>query len=391
MKPDAAEADPDCRDPEVTRRARIALAATCEPGEPGLADVLETSGPTATVARLLRQASTGCAMPSIPRSQAIGLRLADLDLDGLLERGRMLGVRVILPGDAEWPARLSDLGPRRPIALWCWGEANVRLHSLRSVAIVGARACTRYGEFIARDWAAQLADSGIAVISGGAYGIDAAAHRGALAANGVTVCLVAGGVDVAYPRGHEGLFAEIIERGVLVSEVPLGESVRRRRFLTRNRLIGALASATCVVEASHRSGSVSTAGHAADLNRPVLAVPGPVTSETSRGTHRLIADRLAMLAADVDDVRAAIDPLDVSSPPTTDSGESRHQIPDSMRAVLDVLPTRRSGVPGLSVSETAVRSGTSQACARQVLSAALQLGIAERVSGDLWLYRPNES
>lgn len=230
MKANAPEADPQCDDAEVNARARIALACVCEPGEPGLADLIDVRGPSAVVAAML----AGSPVP-IPRAASIGARLAELNLESQLARATQIGCRVVVPGHLEWPGQLQDLGATRPLALWCWGEANLRLHALRSVAIVGARACTRYGEMVAREWSAVLAGDRIAIISGGAYGIDAAAHRGALAVDGTTICVLAGGVDQAYPRGHEGLFSQIIERGVLVSEAPLGEGVRRRRFLTRKR------------------------------------------------------------------------------------------------------------------------------------------------------------
>ena len=384
MKATSPEADLDCDDGEVQRRARIGLAAACEPGEAGLGDVIALHGPNATVASLL--AGQGVAM-RVPRAQAIGRRLADLDLDGLIDRGRELGCRVLVPGDLHWPTRLDDLGAHRPLALWSWGDANPRLHSVRSVAIVGARACTRYGDWVARDWAAQLASENIAVVSGGAYGIDAAAHRGALAADGVTMCFLAGGVDVAYPRGHEALFAEIVERGVILSEAPLGETVRRRRFLTRNRLIAALASATCVVEAAHRSGSVSTASHAAEMNRPVLAVPGPITSETSRGTHRLIHSGVAALAADIDDLRASIESLAL----TPSSSDLTDRVSAAMREVLDVLPSHRRSSSGLSLTEVAVRSGVEASIARGHLQRAEQMGLVERRDGSGWVFCASEA
>ena len=237
MKSTSPEADPACTDADVRRRARIALAAVCEPGEAGLADVIDSRGPTATVAALL---DAGRQRPKIPRADALRRRLEELDLDALIDRGRDIGARVVVPGDGQWPGRMNELRAHRPLALWCWGEADPRLMALRSVAIVGARACTRYGEWIAREWSAQLAQDDVTVVSGGAYGIDAAAHRGALAVDGVTICVLAGGVDTPYPRGNEGLFAEIVDRGLLVSEAPPGETVRRRRFLRRNSMTATL-------------------------------------------------------------------------------------------------------------------------------------------------------
>ena len=198
--------------------------------------------------------------------------------------------------------------------------------------------------------------------------------------DGTTICVLAGGVDQAYPRGHEGLFAQIMERGVLISEAPLGESVRRRRFLTRNRVIAALASATCVVEAAHRSGSSRTATYAAELNRHVFAVPGPVTSETSVGTHRLIQDRVATLASDVDDLREALKPLRAHSSASVD----QQQIPAPLQEVLDALP----GVhhPGLSIEATAVRCGLDLHQTQQWLLMAEREGYARCNDDGLWVY-----
>ena len=375
MRADAPEADPGCDDVHVLTRARIALACVCEPGEAGLADVIESRGPTSLVAALL----AGRSMP-IPRAAAIGARLAELDLDEHLARAEDIGCRIVVPGDLEWPGRLDDLGPQRPLALWCWGEANVRLHAVTSISIVGARSCTRYGEMVAREWSACLASEKVTIVSGGAYGIDSAAHRGALSVDGSTVCVLAGGVDQPYPRGHEGLFAQIMERGVLVSEAPLGETVRRRRFLTRNRLIAAISSATCVVEAAHRSGSARTASYAADLHRPVLAVPGPVTSETSVGTHRLIVEQVATLAASVQDLRDAVGPVTVVS----SDADTQQSMPVRMREVLDALPG--SGRQGLTAEAVAVRSGVDLVETSILLERARASGHAECTPDGLWVF-----
>lgn len=373
MKANAPEADPQCDDLKVITRARIALACVCEPGEAGLTDLIDQLGATRVVGALLSGSNV-----SIPRAASIGARLAELDLDAQVSRASEIGSRIVVPGHVEWPTQLDDLGPTRPLALWCWGEANLRLHAIRSVAMVGARACTRYGEVVAREWSAILAGDRISIVSGGAYGIDAAAHRGALAVDGVSICVVAGGVDEAYPRGHEGLFTQIVERGVIVSEAPLGESVRRRRFLTRNRLIAALSSATCVVEAAQRSGSSRTATIAAELHRPVFSVPGPVTSQASVGTHRLIQDRIASLASDVADIKSALSPLEVRP------AASEQKISTALQEVLDALPGEQNA--GLSVEATAVRCGLRVHQTQQLLLLAEREGYA-RCSGDqLWVY-----
>jgi len=356
------------------------LACVAEPGEPGLADAIEQRGAGSVVGALLR----GDTALRIPRRAAIGDRLAELDIDSYLARTADIGARIVLAGDREWPTQLDDLGARRPHALWCWGNASLRLHALRSVAIVGARACTRYGEFVAREWSAELAEEGIAIISGGAYGIDAAAHRGALAVDRVTICVLAGGVDNVYPRGHDGLFAQIIEGGVLVSESPPGEVVRRRRFLSRNRIIAALSSATCVVEAALRSGAASTAHHAAELSRPVLAVPGPVTSASSEGTNRLIAEQVATIANDIQTIASMIDPLGFTS-----SVEEAHTQFDAAaraqyREVIDAL----SASAARSIESISRRSGVALTKVSMCLRQAESLGEASVDELGMWRFVP---
>src|SRR6185437_911026 len=179
------------------------------------------------------------------------------------------GIRIVCPGDPEWPAQLSDLGDAQPYALWLRGSADLRFNCLRSVAIVGSRAATAYGSYVASEFAASVAARGWAVISGGAYGVDAAAHRGALAADGVTVAVLACGVDVPYPAGHADLLDAIAAQGLIASEWPPGRTATRLRFLVRNRVIAALAAGTVVVEAGQRSGALNSARHARDLGRPL--------------------------------------------------------------------------------------------------------------------------
>lgn len=217
-------------------------------------------------------------------------------------------VRCINPGEIEWPTQLADL-ESPPACLWASGPGNLRLLALRSVAIVGSRAATPYGIRVAGDIAARLTHAGWVVFSGAAFGIDAAAHRGALAVGGPTVAVLAGGVDVASPRAHEALIARIGEGGVVVSERPLGETPRAHSFLVRNRIIAALTRSVIVVEAGRRSGALNTARQAEALGRQVLAVPGPVTSSASDGTHELIKTRRAELVGSAKDVLELIEPL----------------------------------------------------------------------------------
>jgi DNA processing protein len=214
-------------------------------------------------------------------------RVAHLDPERDLAGVERLGGRVVLPSNEEWPSLLSLLRAPPP-CLWVRGPA--RLHEVlgRSVAVVGARAATAYGEHVATDMSCGLVERGFAVVSGLAYGIDAAAHRGALAGDGVSVGIVAGGLDRAYPVAHETLMHRLAESGAVVSEVPPGSAPTRGRFLQRNRLIAALTTGTVVVEAAVRSGSLNTARTAERLGKPVGAVPGPVTSPTSAGCHALV-------------------------------------------------------------------------------------------------------
>ena len=194
-----------------------------------------------------------------------------LTLDGW-ERA---GIRLLCPGDPGWPGQLAVLGDACPWALWVRGTADLRFACLRSVSIVGTRAATAYGRHVCAELAAALAERGWAVVSGGAFGIDGWAHRGALSAEGSTIAVLASGVDDPYPRGHHELFQAVTGHGALVSEQPPGRSPTRPGFLVRNRLIAALSRGTVVVEAALRSGALNTARHARDLNRPLMAVPGP--------------------------------------------------------------------------------------------------------------------
>ena len=275
----------------------VTLAHVIEPGDPRPGQLVQQLGPESVLDMIANEHQ---AIPD-----AVVRRYQDFISSGAdrewASRAAEVGARIITPEDIDWPTQINDLGSRTPFALWVTGAPNVRLSLLRSVAIVGARANTPYGDEIARRWSAELADGGVTVVSGGAFGIDAAAHRGALM-GGLTVCVVAGGVDVVYPRAHESLLARIADDGLLISESPPGQPVRRQRFLTRNRMIAALTRVTVVVEAAERSGTASTAREAHDLNRPVAAVPGPISSPTSSGCHRLIRDHEAVLVSSVEEV-----------------------------------------------------------------------------------------
>ena len=212
-------------------------------------------------------------------------RIAVADAGRELDAVHRLGGDFLIPGDPEWPAPLEDLGERAPIGIWVLGA----LPGERAVALVGSRAATAAGARTATDLAAQLAEAGIAVVSGGAFGIDIAAHRGALALHGRTAAIMAGGLEQPYPQAHIEDFRKILsEGGALVSECPPSWRPAKWRFLSRNRLIAALTRATVVVEAGARSGALATARRAMEMGRPVGAVPGPVSSASSSGCHELI-------------------------------------------------------------------------------------------------------
>lgn len=273
-------------------------------------------------------------------------RLAAVEVRALTDRAQARGMCVLIPGDPQWPLGLEDLQTAAPHCLWVHGGARLDhlVQDRLAVAMVGSRASTGYGDDCATTMAAAVAGRGACVISGGAYGIDASAHRGALAAEdgGGTVAVLAGGLDALYPRGNSALLEAIRERCALISEAPPGTAPTRWRFLDRNRLIAALSQAVVVVEASWRSGALSTARHGDDLSRPVGAVPGPVSSVASAGCHRLIRERGAVLiteAADILDLARGGQPSQEQAATFAESDELDLLSPADRR-VLDAIPPR---------------------------------------------------
>lgn len=233
-------------------------------------------------------------------------KLKSSSADQVLQSIADSGASFLTPQDVTWPNSVNDLAAP-PIALVIKGDPKFLTGN--SMAIVGTRNPTQYGVRIAQDFAAGFVDRDWAIVSGGAYGIDAAAHKGALISEGITVAVIAAGIDINYPAGNARLFAEIIDLGCLVSEVTPGTPAIPSRFLTRNRLIAALSNATLVVEAAFRSGSLRTARDAAELMRPVMAIPGPITSPVSEGCHRLIGERAAEIVTSVADAVEFLSPM----------------------------------------------------------------------------------
>ena len=364
--------------PEAERLARATLCRIVEPGDEAVGLLLQQHGPVETAERLSR----GRGLPASVgrRSEGYQARAAGVDPAADLDRARRLGARLVCPGDEDWPSQLDDLGPARPIALWVRGGASLRLLALRSVAVVGARACTGYGTHVATALSADLADAAWVVVSGGAYGIDAAAHRGALAATGITIGVLACGVDQVYPRGHGALLTRIADQGLLLSELPLGAHPTKPRFLLRNRVIAALTRGTVVVEAARRSGALSTARRARDLNRLVMAVPGPVTSELSVGAHALLRSGAA-LVTDAAEVIEQVGGIGVDLAPTRRGPTiPLDTIGGEALLVLEAIPAGPSGAP---VEQLVRGAGLSPDTVLHRLYELGSLGLVER-QGSHW-------
>ncbi len=291
---------------DAERLARVRLNLVFEPGDPRAAELSDELGAVEFLDRLLADQAASDVVTSA------GPRLAEVEPGRVLEQAGRLGIRFVVPGDQEWPPALGDLRLAAPLAqrggvpfgLWVRGAGLDQLPP--AVAIVGSRAATQYGADAAARMAADLARSGWAVVSGGAYGIDQAAHRGALAVKGITVAVLANGLDRAYPPGSDPLIDAIAEDGAVVSELAPGASPTRIRFLGRNRLIAALARGTVVVEAALRSGALNTGNWTGRLHRPVLAVPGPITSALSEGVHQLVRSGAAGLVTSAEEVLEAV-------------------------------------------------------------------------------------
>lgn len=252
----------------------------------------------------VRRAVAGTVLPAVPAGVEVGRgtlatsvsrwapRVEHLAPENDLDAIEHLGGWFAVPGGPGWAAGLDDLGEDAPPGLWGRGRRDAL--GARAVSVVGSRASTPYGMTVGAELSAGAAEAGLVVVSGGAYGIDTAAHRGALVVGGRSVGVMAGGADRFYPQGSAEMLGRLLEDGAVVAEAPPGSNPARHRFLSRNRLIAAMSGATLVVEAALRSGALSTARHAAAMGRPLGAVPGPVTSMASAGCHRLMRDQGAM-------------------------------------------------------------------------------------------------
>jgi DNA processing protein len=336
------------------RRARMMLSCALDSGDPIVADLVQNLGAEGAWAKIIE------GVLGEPNAE----RAARVSGDTVERLARTTAMRFVVPGDEEWPDGLDDLRyaesiHRRggePLGLWLRGHGHLAHLMERSVAIVGSRAATAYGNGIATDLAADLVEQGVTVLSGGAFGIDVAAHRGALAAGGPTVCVLANGVDVAYPPAHAALLQTLAKDQLLVSELAPGAHPTRIRFLARNRLIAAMSRGTVVVEAALRSGARNTASWALGCGRPLMAVPGSVYSRASTGTHLMIRNGQAVLvtsAAEVleliSDMGQAILPLAHGPTRATDA------LTETELAVFEAIPARRR----VSVGDIALAAGVS--------------------------------
>jgi DNA processing protein len=324
-------------------RAWAYLSRVAEPPCAELTAFAVQVGPVEAANVIKRGKAEGELARRTEARREIDCAAADLDI---LDR---MGGRLITPTNPEWPLlAFAPFGGVKkserpqahpPMVLWAVGPERLSDVPERACAIVGTRAATAYGEHVTADLATGLVERDVAVVSGGAYGIDGAAHRAALAADGVTVAVLAGGIDVPYPAGHTAMLRRIEQQGLLVTEYPPGTRPARHRFLTRNRLVAALSGATVVVEAGLRSGAANTAAWAGALGRPVCAVPGPVTSSASAGCHVLLRGD-ATLVTRVDEVveligrmgELAIEPGRPTSP--------LDGLADAELRVYDALPAR---------------------------------------------------
>ncbi|HEY3737658.1 MAG TPA: DNA-processing protein DprA [Jatrophihabitans sp.] len=377
--------------------ARAYLSRVGEPCHIGLWNFVRSAGPVAAMEAIRS------AMAPVEVQRAVATRAAVADPYADLEVAERLGIRLVVPESDEWPhfalAALEHAGAERlgryeageraqseqgepipPLALWVRGAGETTALAVRSVAFVGSRASTSYGEHVATEWSYELASQDVTVISGGAFGIDAASHRGALAANGVSILVTAAGPDRPYPASNARLYDRVAANGLVISESPPGASPQKQRFLSRNRLIAAFSTGTVVVEAARRSGALNTAGHCTRLGRPLMAVPGPVTSATSRGCHDLLRWETtpAKLVGSAQDVLAVVGAAgeglrEPREPAQDDRAAMIEGLDPVVRRVLEGLPARRFAGP----DEIAVRSGVEALEVIRALPVLQLAGLAE--------------
>ncbi|MFL6138011.1 MAG: DNA-processing protein DprA [Frankiaceae bacterium] len=365
--------------------ARIGLSRLVEPDDRAAVELVAAAGPgalwaaalrgTAAVERLVEASAVRRPPRLLRRIAAEPPSTAEVERD--VTSAVALGARVVCPGDPDWPTPLDLLEPARPLCLWVRGAIELELATVRAVAVVGSRAATSYGTYVAGELGYGLAQQGWTVVSGGAYGIDGAAHRGALAADGLTIAVLACGIDIAYPRGHATLLERIAEQGVLVTEWPPGSSPYPHRFLSRNRLIAGLTTGTVVVEAAARSGARSTANCAAELGRQLMAVPGPVTSAMSVGCHEMLREGATCVRSAADVIEALAPMGEHLTEPQRGPDEPRDHLPPAQRRTLEAVPVHRAR-PAVGISREA---GIPLDEVRRALGTLEVTGFVERHEG----------
>jgi DNA processing protein len=363
--------------------ARMVWSSIVEPGDRiagalidvyGPADALafaETATDRATDIERARVTLTDCGHPTTEDELREALarwtaRLEEAHVVAQLEVAARMGARVVIPGDDAWPLGLSELGNHAPHALWLRGNCATLERAGRAIAIVGARASTGYGEHVTMELVSGLVRKQFVIVSGAAYGIDGMAHRAALAEEGDTIAVLAGGIDRLYPSGHDALLHRIIATGAVITEMPPGFSPTKWRFLQRNRLIAAMCRATVVVEAGWRSGSLNTAHHAVELGRPLGVVPGPVTSASSAGCHRLLREEPCTCVTTADEVAELVDGIEATRAGTATSVSANEQ------RALDALSTKPRAIDDLMIA-----SGMSRAEVESALGPLALRGLAE--------------
>jgi DNA processing protein len=386
---------------DTERRARITLACLFEPGNARLGRLLADRAAAEILDDLIGGADDNGALAEL-REQAAARSavtpVAEL-ADRALAATERIGARCVVPGDADWPAHLEDLkrisnnggdasrlerDTYPPLCLWVRGDGALASVLDRSVAIVGARAATQYGHYVAAEMGHALGSAGWTVVSGGAYGIDSAAHRGALAAGAPTVAVLACGVDRIYPQGNAALFEQIASDGLIVSEWPPGAQPHRHRFLIRNRVIAAATRGTVMVEAAARSGAVNTLVRARVLGRPAMAVPGPVTSTMSAGCHIQLRNPAVRLVTGAAEVLEEIGRLgDDLAPVPRGPVKARDALSPAANQLLDAVRRTPAGVEQL-----AAEAGLTLRATMQCLTELMVNDCVERTDTGYRLARP---
>jgi DNA processing protein len=379
------------------RAARVALTTVAEPGNRAVWAMVQEAGAPATLERLLRGGSPTASLRAAVRTRFEGADPREMAEETLL-RAERLGARIVVPADDEWPSRVDELAAleldaagtinqdvRPPLCFWVRGAGRLDQWLDRSVAVVGARAATDYGRHVATDLAYGVASAGWTVVSGGAFGIDAASHLGALAADGRTIAVLACGVDRPYPAGNAAMFERIAESGLLMSEWPPGSEPQKHRFLIRNRVIAAATAGTVLVEAAARSGASQTMNRVLALNRPAMVVPGSVTSAMSVGCHELLRNHPdATLVTEAAHVLEAVGRVgEYWAEPVRGPAHRRDQLDEESALVLESVPHKGTIAP----EELAARAGLAIRTVLRRLSLLELAGLVERREGGVALVK----